>query len=533
MFGIETEYALAGLSANGGSIAVQPLVNQLLELAMSRCAYLPDVYGAGIFLQNGSRFYVDCGMHPELGTPECTNPWDAVRYILAGERILAGLADQLKSRLRDAAEVACLRCNVDYSGTQATWGCHESYLHRVDPSVLPRQIIPHLVSRVIYTGAGGFNPLAAGLRFAISPRTAHMVKVVSRDSTANRGIFHTKDESLCGDGYHRLHILSGESLCSEIATWLKVGATALVVALIDAGQCPGEEVQLYSPLDALRTFSSDPECKATVKLTDRRRWSAVEIQRHYLAQAEANLGKDFMPAWAAEVCRQWRAMLDRLGNAPASVSTTLDWAIKRALYENRARRHGFTWESVLQWSHVLERLRAALSQTEFRDRAVSVDFVLDPKSPVADEVNRLIPFLRENGLNWDGLAKFLSLRQQLFEVDMRFGQLGGKGIFGAMDRAGVLAHHFPGVDNIEHAAANPPAAGRARLRGELVKRLTGNHGRYRADWQGVWDYQEKRMVDLSDPFGAEERWRSLSEAQGTTLDAQARMHRHLLEDLEP
>lgn len=92
------------------------------------------------------------------------------------------------------------------------------------------------LSRIVYTGAGGFNSrFRQGLQFTLSPRVWHLVRGVSEGSTEARGIFHTKDESLSAEGYHRLHILCGESVCSETAAWLKVGATALVVALIDAG----------------------------------------------------------------------------------------------------------------------------------------------------------------------------------------------------------------------------------------------------------------------------------------------------------
>ena len=38
----------------------------------------------------------------------------------------------------------------------------------------------------------------------------------------DRGIFHTKDESLAGANEHRLHIILGESLRSDLASWLKV-----------------------------------------------------------------------------------------------------------------------------------------------------------------------------------------------------------------------------------------------------------------------------------------------------------------------
>jgi proteasome accessory factor A len=529
LFGLETEYALTALDSRGSSLDREEVLGRLMQLARDKLPHLPDVH-SGIFLQNGSRFYVDHGLHPELSTPECANPWDAVRYILAGERILADLADDLARRDRSVSQALFFRCNVDYSGTGSTWGCHESYLHRADPSVLPKQLIPHLVSRLIYTGAGGFNSLSPGIEFTLSPRVAHLVQAVSGDSTSKRGIFHTKDESLCGPGYHRLHILCGESLCSETATWLKVGTTALVVALIEAGLRPGDAVELESPLEAMRSFASDTECKAIVESASGKSLTAIATQRHYLTQAEAHMHDAFMPPWAKEVCRQWRVILDRLESAPESVATTLDWGIKLALYKDRARRRGIAWESLPHWTHVLVRLCEALKHTEYRGKSVSVEFILGKESPIADEVRQLTHFIRRKGLMWDGLSPFLALRQELFEIDTRFGQLGDKGIFAAMDHAGVLAHHFPGVDNIGHAMANPPAAGRARVRGECIRRLAGKNGRYRCDWQGVWDRQARRKLDLSDPFEAEERWQDLpkeDEEEADEPDIPVRLHERL------
>ncbi len=63
------------------------------------------------------------------------------------------------------------------------------------PVNLPEQLIPHLVTRVVYTGAGGFNPLLNWPEFCVAPRLMHIEHVISSDSTANRGIFHTKNES--------------------------------------------------------------------------------------------------------------------------------------------------------------------------------------------------------------------------------------------------------------------------------------------------------------------------------------------------
>ena len=203
-----------------------------------------------------------------------------------------------------------------------------------------------------------------------------------------------------------------------------------------------------------------------------------------------------------------RRMLGRLEAAPASVERTCDWAIKRALFMDHLRRRGLNADSIEAWTRVLARLNDALQRLHHHGPA-TVDFVLSEQSPVADEVERLGPYLKEKGLVWDGLTPFLLTKRELFEIDTRFGQLGEKGVFASLDRAGVLAHHLPGVDNIEHAMSNPPAIGRAELRGRCVKRFAGAGGRYACDWTGVWDLRERRMLDLTLPFASQEVWRDM------------------------
>jgi hypothetical protein len=528
LFGVETEYALTAISAGGQSLDRAQIIEGLMHLARRTLPHLPDEYSGGMFLQNGARFYVDAGHHPEFTTPELGNPWDAVRYIQAGERILVRLATEQPADPR-AAPILFFRCNVDYGGAGSTWGCHESYMHRADASRLPKEIIPHLVSRLIYTGAGGFNNLSAGIEFTLSPRVPHISNEISSESTHSRGIFHTKDEPLCGTGHHRLHILCGESLCSELSTWLKVGPTALVIAMAEAGLCPGEAVRLRSPVEAMRAFASDPTCTAVVQSASGRRLTAIDIQRHYAGLAEEHAHDPFMPPWAGEVCRQWRAILDRLEGAPDSVATTLDWGIKLALYKDRARRHGLAWGSLAAWSRVADRLAEALGRAEPRRPPLTAELVMRADSPVANEVARLTPFVRNNGLSWSCLRSFLDLRQELFEIDMRFGQLGDGGIFATLDAAGALAHRVPGVDDIEHAVENPPDVARARRRGELVRQLSSDDDRYTCDWQGVWDWQQARMIDLADPFAPAPDWKEWTEDdEGFLLRAiPSRLHHQL------
>jgi len=496
LFGVETEYAVTALNRWGSDVDRETFIERLLERARAKLVHLIDAQAIGMFLENGSRFYVDHGHHPELATPECSDPREVVRYILAGERIVAELAREAGSNWSEIEKVLVFKGNVDYSGSLATWGCHESYLYRCPPADLRDQIVPHLVSRLIYTGAGGFDSGAPGVEFTLSPRVAHLAGAFSDDSTQSRGIFHSKDEALSGEGYHRLHVICGESLCSERAMWLKTGTTALVVAMIDAGLRPGDGAHLQDPILAMRTFAADPACTERVALANGRTASALMIQHHYLKQVEAHLRAAFMPSWAEELCEEWRRTLDGLREDPKTLSKTLDWTIKYALYTDRARRHGFTWDRLREWSE----LSAEAART-------------DSAGVSGSPARRL---LKERGFTRENVHALGKLRQELFEIDTLFGELGGSGIFSSLERAGVLEHSVPGLGPIDAARTQPPESGRAKRRGELVRRFAGQGSRYRCDWGYIWDLVDERVADLREPFEERETWRGWSEVRGGT-----------------
>lgn len=494
LFGIETEYAV-GSEGAGRTRALAALMQRVRK----EFPCLPDEMLHGVFLGNASRFYVDRGGHPEMTTPECAHPRDVVRYLRAGEAIL----------LRLARRTALFRSNVDYAGARSSWASHESYMHRADLRALPRRMIPHFVSRLVYTGAGGFVNVSPGLRFTLSPRVAHLEVPQSSESTGHRGIFHDKNEPLAGNGWSRLHVLCGESLYSETATFLRVGATALVVALAEAGLSPGASVDLAAPVSAMQAYAADPTCRARAATRDGRQVSAVDVQHAYLELAERHAGADFMPPWAGEVCARWRATLDDLADGGAQAALSLDWAIKRRVYDDHLRRRGVTWTEVEAWNGVVQRLSDALAFERREDWLLDADVVLSPASPIRDAVKKLTPKLRRLGLAWDGLAPFLRLRNELFEVDTRFGQLGAGGLFAALDASGLLRQQIDGTDDVAAAVETPPPVPRAQVRGRLVRELSGcaEHGRYVCDWDGVWDREEELCVDLSDPFTATSEWR--------------------------
>ena len=258
---METEYAVTGFN-RGVACGAERAARGLLEAAQRELPHLRDRSSPhGLFLGNGARLYLDTGLHPEYATPECVDPREVVRYVRAGDRVLSTLASHTWVKRALGMHALVFRGNVDYSGAGTTWGCHESYMHRTDPAALRAALIPHLVSRVVYSGAGGFDPFSPGLVFTLSPRVRHLQHVVSPESTCERGIYHTKDEPLCAGRYHRLHVICGERLLSDRANWLKLGTTALIVALAEAGLRPGRDLQLASPLVSFRAFADDPTCR--------------------------------------------------------------------------------------------------------------------------------------------------------------------------------------------------------------------------------------------------------------------------------
>ena len=521
IFGLETEYAFSAFDSSDARVPQEVATRSLMGVAAKALPHLRGRSSSGLFLQNGSRLYVDQGHHPELSTPEVVHPWDACRYALAGDRILNDLSNRLETGNDRIAHVFVTRCNVNYSSRPTTWGCHESYGHRADPGKLGQEIIPHLVSRVVYCGAGGFNNRSAGLEFMLSPRVAHLEQVFSGSSTCDRGIIHGKDEPLGQQGYHRLHILCGESLCSHKALWLKTAVTALVVAMIEARLRPFKTIHLEEPLEAMRQFALDPHCQARAKASGGRFWTALEIQRHLLFRLEAHADHPVMPGWAPVACKLLRDVLDRIEQGPAAVADTLDWAIKLSLYRRVAKDHGVDWDCLSSWNRKigesvpvpkeLDPRFVELSDPQFVERTVGGR----PMVFCAERPRRALrqPVLSRSEPSGGGrrrrnrdLEPVLSLRDALFALDTRFAQVGEQGVFATLDRSGVLDHVVEGVDKIDQAVISPPETGRAAIRGRTIRRLRAQNGRFCCEWTGIWDLTKGLYLDLSDPLAAEERW---------------------------
>jgi proteasome accessory factor A len=508
LMGVETEYAISGMQGEEAADH-STIIRHLLDVSHTSLPNLQDGSSSGLFLQNGARLYLDCGMHLEFSTPEVSNPWDAVRYVEAGHHTMLSLIERVGRESIPDVQIGCYRVNVDYSGTGSTWGCHESYSHKMAPSDLPQNLIPHLVTRQVYSGAGGFEPFSSGLKFTLSPRAAHIDRTTSLDSTNSRGIFHSKNEPLCS-GYNRLHVICGENLCSHAGMFVKFGATSLVVAMAEAGLTPGSAVELDSPLSAFRIVAGDLTLKQPLKIKGQpQRMTALDIQKHYLAMAEKHSRETFMPLWAPDVCLQWRRVLDALDSDMDAASTMLDWPMKLHLFASHAALRGVDWSHLPLWNSIIDRMHDAM-ELPMNGEVFPLEQAISPGSPIPEVARQIEALLHQKGLDWDELRLLLKLRAEFYEIDTRFGQLGPRGIFEMLENDGVLAHNVGGVENIEHATRNPPSKGRAKIRGAVVRRLAGyEEGRWVCFWDRIFSQKYGRMLDLSDPFATSEVWSNL------------------------
>ena len=302
-------------------------------------------------LTNGARYYVDHA-HPEVSTPECRNALEAVLFDRAGEEIVRRSMQVANEGLPSESEIVLYKNNSDGKGN--SYGCHENYLiSRQTPfTQIAKQITTHFVSRQIFCGAGKVGAEHRGLTgknsnpnlFQISQRGDFFEEEIGLETTLKRPIVNTRDEPHCDPAkYRRLHVIAGDANMSEVATFLKVGTTSIVLAMIEDDAFPAHLV-IKDPVHAVRQVSHDPTLMALIEMVDGRRLTAVQIQleiieaatnyaiRFGLDSVDEQIGKD--------VLQRWRNVVSGLQSDPSTVANIVDWVAKKRIVEGFAQRHG-------------------------------------------------------------------------------------------------------------------------------------------------------------------------------------------------
>jgi len=434
IFGLENEYGVTFTLRGQRRLSPDEVARYLFRRVVS--------WGrsSNVFLENGARLYLDVGSHPEYATPECDRLIDLVAHDKAGEWILSQLVSGAQSRLREEGirgEVYLFKNNTDSAGN--SYGCHENYLteRNDDFNRYTEVLIPFLVSRQIYAGAGKVLQTARGAMFCMSQRAEHIWEGVSSATTRSRPIINTRDEPHAdAERFRRLHVIVGDSNMSEYATYLKVGVTAILLTMLEDPTTVLRDMTLENPIRAIREISHDITCQRRVRLANGREMRALDIQTDYLERAMRFRDRRGLPPEQELALEMWSHCLKGLESDPTSLWREVDWAAKYRLVEQVRRRHDVP--------------------------------LTHPKVAMVDLLYHDVDRSR-------GLFYRLQDRDQVDRV---------------CDDAAIAG-----------AMTDPPETTRARLRGAFVRRAKERRRDFTVDWVHLkLNDQAQRTVLLKDPF---------------------------------
>ncbi|MFE7135256.1 Pup--protein ligase [Streptomyces sp. NPDC057638] len=435
IFGLENEYGVTCTFRGQRRLSPDEVARYLFRRVVS--------WGrsSNVFLRNGARLYLDVGSHPEYATPECDNVTELVTHDKAGERILEGLLVDAERRLHEegiAGDVYLFKNNTDSAGN--SYGCHENYLvaRHGEFSRLADILIPFLVTRQLLCGAGKVLQTPRGAVYCVSQRAEHIWEGVSSATTRSRPIINTRDEPHAdAERYRRLHVIVGDSNMSETTMLLKVGATDLVLRMIEAGTVM-RDLTLENPIRAIREVSHDITGQRKVRLASGREASALEVQREYYEKAVDFVDRRGIRTGIVEqVLELWGRTLEAIETQDLDrIDTEIDWVMKYKL---------------------IERYRAKHSMTMSHPRVAQIDLAYH-------------------------------------DIHRR------RGLYYLLERKGQAARICNDLKIFEGKSV-PPQTTRARLRGDFIRRAQEQRRDFTVDWVHLkLNDQAQRTVLCKDPF---------------------------------
>jgi proteasome accessory factor A len=434
IFGLENEYGVTCTLRGQRRLSPDEVARYLFRRVVS--------WGrsSNVFLENGARLYLDVGSHPEYATPECDSIEDLVAHDKAGERILEGLVASAEARLRDEGirgVVYLFKNNTDSAGN--SYGCHENYLtsRRDDFAHYAQVLIPFLVTRQIYAGAGKVLQTARGAVYCLSQRAEHIWEGVSSATTRSRPIINTRDEPHAdAERFRRLHVIVGDSNMSEYATFVKVGVTSILLRMLEDPGVVFRDMTLEDPIRAIREISHDITCRRKVRLANGREASALQIQQEYLSRALRYADQQGFSPMEEKALSMWEHCMESLEKDPLTLDQECDWVMKHRLIEAYRSRHNLPLGS--------------------------------PKVALLD-------------LQYHAVSR-------------------ERGIFYRLQSRGEAARIVTDTA-IARAVEHPPDTTRARLRGEFIRRAKERRRDFTVDWVHLkLNDQTQRTVLLKDPF---------------------------------
>ena len=402
---------------------------------------------SNVFLENGSRLYLDVGSHPEYATAECDSLYDLVAQDRAGESILQSLVYSAQEQLTNdghRGDIYLFKNNTDSAGN--SYGCHENYCttREDDLSRHEQFLIPFLVTRQVFSGAGRVvTTTTRGTNFCLSQRAEHIWESISSATTRSRPIINTRDEPHADpEKYRRLHVIVGDSNMSEFVTFVKTGTTALVLAMVEDKSTVLRDLTLEQSIKALRDVSLDPlgENDVKVRLANGREMTALEIQDEICERVTQFAAHRDVPADQLEALRLWQETLATLRHNPLSLVDRLDWVAKYQLMQQFRARHNVS--------------------------------LADPRIGMIDLLYH--------------------------DTDPR------RGLYHRMVATGQLVT-MVSEERVQQSRTTPPQTTRARMRGAFVKRAKEQRRDFTVDWVHLkLNDQTQRTILLKDPFKSDD-----------------------------
>ncbi|MFY9263024.1 MAG: proteasome accessory factor PafA2 [Actinomycetaceae bacterium] len=398
-------------------------------------------------LTNGARFYVDHA-HPEYSAPEVMTPREAVLWDRAGEHIAIEAMDLLATNGRN---LVVYKNNVDGKG--AAYGTHENFLmdRSVDFSDVIRYMTPFFVSRPILCGAGrvGIGPKSNKPGFQISQRADYVENDVGLETTFNRPIINTRDEPHADPAlYRRLHVIGGDANQYDYSILLKVGATNLVIWMLEQDALPLEleSMMMFEPVAATWEISHDPTLQTAVDMHDGTSKTAIDIQQIYLdAVREAVEQHDIRDEETWEILNLWQEVLDKFRVDIFANASKIEWVAKYQMLEQMRQRGGLSWDNDklraldLQW-HDLRPERSIVRRLDkagridrlFTDAEVAQAAVYAPESTRAYLRGGLIRKFGRNiaAAGWNGITLDIPGRVDLLRLPLMYPERATKALVG-------------------------------------------------------------------------------------------------------
>ena len=438
IFGLETEYGVWGSQDGPRRFSPDEVARYLFRKIVD--------WGrsSNIFLENGARLYLDVGSHPEYATPECVSVSELVAHDKAGEQRLEDLRQATEQSLLDEGvhgKIILYKNNTDSAGN--SYGCHENYLaeRRDNFEGHNRILIPFLITRQIFAGAGKVLKTPRGSRYCLSQRAEHIWESISSATTRSRPIINTRDEPHAdSEHYRRLHVIVGDSNMSEYATFLKVATCSMVLQMLEGSRYL-RDMTLDNPIRAIREISGDQawmsndtksQCK--VPLASGMEVTALQMQWDFLEMVTEFISRGSASEEEKLALSMWEHCLNGLSSDPLSLEAECDWVAKYKIIQGYQQRY-----------------------------QVGLDAAV------------------------------------VTEIDMKYHALGKDGIFNRLEKRGLMKRIC--ADKEIASAMNRPPKTRAYPRSRFIMAAKARNRDYNVDWVHLkLNDQAQQTILLKDPF---------------------------------